>query len=179
MRQLAHGMQPPICAASGRAGGLPRSDGDPSLRGREIASTAMSPLPDRITAFYRTLNVGRTVFEHIDDLYAERVHYSDPLQDVHDRAGIRASFEKMFARYEVSMSDVVTIGDERRAVSTWIMVLRPSIGPTFRVHGAADFIAEDGKVVLQTDYWDLLGTAMACLPWVQPIYKRVVGALHM
>lgn len=139
----------------------------------------MLTLPERIAAFYDAINDGPIVLGQIDGLYAERVHYVDPLQDVHGRAGIRRSFERLFAKYTVIISDVEAIGDERLVMATWVMVLKPKLGPTFRVRGACDFLAENGLIVRQRDYWDLLGTAMASLPWLNPIYKRIVGFLFM
>lgn len=139
----------------------------------------MATLPERITAFYEAINDGPSVLSRVDEIYAPRVHYQDPIQDVHGRDGVRQSFERMFAKYEVQMADVKAIGDDRLAMATWIMILKPKLGPTFRIHGACDFLAEDGLVVRQRDYWDLLGTAMATLPWVDPIYKRIVNALFI
>jgi ketosteroid isomerase-like protein len=139
----------------------------------------MLTLPERIAEFYNAINDGPSVLARIDGLYAERIRYVDPIQEEHGRAGIRRSFERLFAKYTVIISDVEVIGDERLAMATWTMVLKPKLGPAFRVRGACSLLAENGLVVRQRDYWDLLGTAMASLPWLNPIYKRIVHFLFI
>lgn len=139
----------------------------------------MPTLPERIAAFYEAINQGPSVMSLVDGLYAENTRYTDPLQDVSGRDGVKGSFEKMFKKYKVKISDVRAVGGEDLAMATWEMDLTPRIGPTFKIHGASDFAAEGGLVVLQRDYWDLLGTAMATLPWVDDVYKRIVNELFL
>jgi hypothetical protein len=139
----------------------------------------MPTFPERLTAFYEAMNDGTSVLEHVDSIYAPSVKYVDPIQSLGDRAQVRRSFERMFARYRVHVSDITMIGDERRIMGTWIMALEPKLGPTMRIHGAAAFVVEDGLVVRQDDYWDLLGTAMATIPRLEPVYMWIVGKLFI
>jgi ketosteroid isomerase-like protein len=139
----------------------------------------MLTLPERIIEFYNAINDGPSMLSRIDGLYADRVHYVDPIQEARGRAGVRRSFERLFAKYTVIIADVEAVGDERLVMATWTMVLKPKLGPTFRVRGACDLLAENGLIVRQRDYWDLLGTAMASLPWINPIYKRIVNLLFI
>lgn len=125
------------------------------------------------------MNDGLRVMGLIDSIYAPEVHYVDPIQLQHSRAGIRSSFERMFSRYRVRLSDIEMLGDERHVLGTWVMTLQPKIGPTLRVDGAAAFFLEDGLVVRQVDYWDLLGTGMGSLPKLAPVYRWVVGKLFL
>lgn len=139
----------------------------------------MSTAPERLIAFYEAMNEGLSVMGRIDSIYAPGIHYTDPIQTRHGRAGIRSSFERMFTRYRVHISDITMLGDERRVLGTWVMTLQPKIGPTLRINGAAAFVLEDGLVVRQEDYWDLLGAGMASLPVLEPIYRWVVGKLFI
>ena len=139
----------------------------------------MSTAPERLIAFYEAMNDGLSVMGRIDSIYALGIHYIDPIQTLHGRAAIRGSFERMFSRYRVRISDITMLGDERRVLGTWVMTLQPKIGPTLRINGAAAFVLEDGLVVRQDDYWDLLGAGMASLPALEPIYRWVVGKLFL
>ena len=125
------------------------------------------------------MNEGLTVLGRIDSIYAPGIRYVDPIQTRNGRAGIRSSFERMFTRYRVHLSDITMLGDERRVLGTWVMTLQPRIGPTLRIEGAASFFLEDGLVVRQDDYWDLLGAGMATLPSLAPIYRWAVGKLFL
>lgn len=139
----------------------------------------MSTAPERLTAFYEAMNEGLSVMSRIDSIYAPGICYVDPIQTRHGRAGIRSSFERMFTRYRVRLSDITMLGDERRVLGTWVMTLQPKIGPTLPINGAAAFVLEDGLVVRQDDYWDLLGAGVASSPSLQPIYRWVVGKLFL
>src|SRR5512132_3474834 len=97
----------------------------------------MSTAPERLTSFYEAMNDGLSVMGRIDSIYAPGIHYVDPMQTRHARAGLRSSFERMFSRYRVTLSDIKMLGDERHVLGTWVMTLQPKIGPTLRVEGAA------------------------------------------
>lgn len=139
----------------------------------------MSTAPERLIAFYESMNDDLAVMSHIDSIYAVGVHYIDPIQVQHGRAGIRSAFERMFSRYRVQLSDITMLGDERYVLGTWVMTLQPKIGPRLRIDGAAAFFLEDGLVVRQVDYWDLLGTGVGTLPSIAPIYRWLVGKLFL
>ncbi|MFS8065991.1 MAG: nuclear transport factor 2 family protein [Byssovorax sp.] len=139
----------------------------------------MTTAPERLIAFYEAMNEGLSVTGRIDSIYAPGVRYTDPIQAHHGSAAIRGSFERMFARYRVHVSDITMLGDERRVLGTWVMTLQPRIGPTLRINGAAAFVLEDGLVVRHDDYWDLLGTGLAALPALEPIYRWAVGKLFL
>lgn len=125
------------------------------------------------------MNDGLSVMDQIDRIYAPGIRYVDPIQTRNGRAGIRSSFERMFSRYRVRLSDITMLGDERRVLGTWVMTLEPKFGPTLRINGAAAFDLEDGLVVRQDDYWDLLGAGMASLPGLAPIYRWAAGKLFL
>ena len=125
------------------------------------------------------MNDGLAVMDHIDSIYAPGIHYVDPIQTRHGRAGMRSSFERMFTRYSVHLSDITMLGDERYVLGTWVMTLQPKIGPKLRIDGAAAFYLEDGLVVRQVDYWDLISTGLGSLPSLAPIYRWVVGKLFL
>jgi len=139
----------------------------------------MPDLPQRIAAFYRALDIeGRIALEELDSLYAVNVRFIDPMQETHGRAELRHAFDRMFDKYDhVYFPTVNIVGGNDQFMGTWTMVLRQSFGPEFTVRGASSFVAEDGLVVFQQDFWDLLGSAMNSLPALQPIYKRVVKVL--
>ena len=139
----------------------------------------MSTAPERLIAFYESMNDGLDALGRIDSIYAPRVHYIDPIQVHHGRAGIRSAFERMFGRYKVQLSDITMLGDERYVLGTWVMTLQPKIGPRLRIEGAAAFFLEDGLVVRQVDYWDLLGAGLGTLPSIAPIYRWLVGKLFL
>jgi hypothetical protein len=139
----------------------------------------MSTAPERLIAFYEAMNDGLSVMDRIDSIYAPGIRYVDPIQMRQGRAGIRSSFESMFSRYRVHISDITMLGDERRVLGTWVMTLQPKVGPALRIDGAAAFVLEDGLVVRQDDYWDLIGAGMASLPALVPIYRWVVGKLFL
>jgi hypothetical protein len=139
----------------------------------------MSTAPERLIAFYESMNDDLAVMERIDSIYAPGVHYVDPIQVQRGRAGIRSAFERMFARYKVQLSDITMLGDERYVLGTWVMTLQPKIGPRLRIDRAAAFFLEDGLVVRQIDYWDLLGAGVGTLPSIAPIYRWLVGKLFL
>lgn len=138
-------------------------------------------LREKMTAFYQALHrEGPAALARMPEVYAADLRFTDPIQHHEGRPGVRAVFERLYAKYQhVAFPTITIVGDEEHFMGTWTMVLTPRLGPAVTVHGASDFHARDGLVYAQTDYYDVLGAALRAVPVVgprhlNPLYQWVV-----
>jgi len=135
-------------------------------------------LPERIAAFYESLNQGPRALSGLDELFVPEVHYISPVEEVHRLADIRDGYEKLFKDYpEIRFVDIQMMGDEHTVMGIWTMIMPPRIGPTVTIRVASRFLGRDGKVYDFRDYWDQWGSLMDAIPVVGSLYKRAMSAI--
>lgn len=137
------------------------------------------PLVTRFADFYRALDCeGRGALRRLPELYDPAVTFADPIQRAAGIDELHALFLRLYAQYErVHFPSIDFVGDGDRFMATWTMILRPRIGPPFTVRGASDFVARDGLVVQQIEYWDLLTSVAEIFPGARTMYAFIARHL--
>jgi len=121
---------------------------------------------------------GAAAVERIPALYADDIVFHDPIQSVTGLDAFMETNRRMMARakaLEVEVGDVVENGDQ--IFMSWKMRYVPKMGPPIAIDGATHCRVRNGKIVYHRDYWDLLGSVLAGVPVVAPIYKMLVKKL--
>ena len=142
-----------------------------------MATTAIATdaLPARLKAFYERVNVERdAALDELAGLYADNVHFVNP---VVDQRGLQAFFgvwKKAFRMYKVfEFTNIVVTGTDEVFSLTYSMNIRFAIGPTFVTDMMTDCRGRDGKVFYCRDYFDPLGTLVGPVAPLRWLYRFV------
>lgn len=98
-------------------------------------------------------------------LYADDVHFEDPMQSIDGMAAFRRTITHLVMRARELRFDVApAVGTDDECFFTWTMTLAMKVGPRTRVDGVTHLKGRDGKVASQRDYWDLGELAASAVP---------------
>lgn len=112
---------------------------------------------DALVAFFESLSPEQV--SRLGDLYAERVYFKDPFNEVHTLAQVQAIFNHMYLALGRPRFVVTTqLDDDKQCFLTWNFEFyfrsRPAAGlQTIRGSSHIRF-NDDGLVVYHRDYWD-------------------------
>jgi len=136
-------------------------------------------LPLRIKDFYERVSVERgPALVDLPQLYADSVHFINPVADERGLAGFRGAWELALRKYKIfRFHDIEAIGTDEQFTLVYSMSIGFGFGPTFTTHMVTVCRATDGKVVYLRDYFDPLGTLMQPLGPFNWIYRKVFGVL--
>jgi ketosteroid isomerase-like protein len=140
-----------------------------------------SPSPAQaLRQIFDSFDRGNTerAFALMDDLYAEDLHFQDPIQTTDGKAAFMAMNRRFFGQGQsmrVQVHSVVAEGDE--VFVAYTLHYKARFGPALVLEAASHCRARDGKVVHHRDYWDLLGSVMGSLPAIGPVYRALVRHL--
>jgi limonene-1,2-epoxide hydrolase len=116
--------------------------------------------------------------EDAAELFAETLHFQDPLQQL---AG-RDKFIKMNRRlFERSRKlEFIVLGlceDDEQVYCSWQMILQPKFGPQLTIEGATHAKHDGRQIHEHRDYWDLLSSFVQTMPMASMVYKMLVSKL--
>ena len=136
-------------------------------------------LPQRIKDFYERVSAERgAALVELSELYAEQVHFINPVVDQHGLAAFREAWDQALKKYKVfRFHDIEVIGTDEQFSLTYSMTISFGFGPSFTTDMATSCRARDGKVVYLRDYFDPLGALMQPLGPLSWCYKKVFGLL--
>ncbi len=139
----------------------------------------MSTLTERVNTLLSEFHVNPTgTIQAFDTIYAPDMRFIDPLQEISGRDKFRHMNERLAQKMAyIRFDDVKVTGEEPFFMARWTMVMRGKRGPEAIIPGASEFRTENGLIVFQHDYWDILGSFMSALPAIQPLYKRLISRL--
>ena len=139
----------------------------------------MPTLPERLLTLFATyhLRPEKTVDE-MAPLYAERVRFVDPFQDIHGREGFLRMNRNLAKRLkQMRFDDLELIGGEPHFILTWTATIQAKVGPSVVAPGVSEFRTEDGLIVLHRDHWDVLSSFTSSVPGVGVLYKKITERL--
>jgi hypothetical protein len=136
-------------------------------------------LPNRIKEFYERVSLERdAALSDLPDLYADHVHFINPVVDQHGLLAFREAWETGLRKYKVfRFHDIEVLGTDEQFTLTYSMTISFGFGPSFKTDMATACRAKDGKVVRCRDYFDPLGSLVQPLGPVNWLYRRVFGVL--
>jgi len=136
-------------------------------------------LPLRIKAFYERVSVERAAaLGELPDLYAEQVHFINPVVDQVGLAEFRGAWDKALRKYRTFLfHDIDVVGTDERFTLTYSMTIGFAVGPSFTTDMATSCHASGGKVVFCRDYFDPLGALVQPLGPLHWCYRKVFGVL--
>jgi hypothetical protein len=114
----------------------------------------------------------------LHDLYAEDMIFEDPIQKIeglHSFEELNRRLVKRSKAIRFEVSDAVGHGEN--IFITWKMLFEPRWGPRLTVDGVTHAKLKGEKNVHQRDYWDLLGSVIHSFPWMEPLYRKLIGRL--
>ena len=123
-------------------------------------------LRDRLRELFEKVGPGREdVLDELRPLYADDVHFQDPMQSIDGRDAFLATNRRLLSRARaLSFTIAPPVGTDEEFFLTWTMRFAPLVGPTFEVEGVSHLRARDGAIVLHRDYWDMAGLLASGVP---------------
>jgi hypothetical protein len=131
-----------------------------------------------MSAFGRISGDDLSFVEGLRPLYADHVHFEDPIQKVdgfEEFVGVNVRLAKR-AR-ELSFSVQRVVGEDEEFFVTWHMHFRPKLGPAFELDGISHLRSEGGKIHFHRDYWDIAALFASALPGGQRILRTLLKPL--
>ena len=124
---------------------------------------SQDPRLQRLIDFYEQLQPAH--LDKLDRIYSDDVRFKDPFNDVSGLPAVRHIFSHMFATVQAPRFVVQhAVSDAGQGFLTWDFHFS-SKGSTFEVHGATRVtFADDGRVALHRDYWDVAEELYEKLP---------------
>ncbi|MGZ3688114.1 MAG: nuclear transport factor 2 family protein [Bdellovibrionota bacterium] len=137
----------------------------PAPKLREVSEL---PKPPSLARLVRGLNADN--LERLDEFYAEKVDFEDPLVKLADRNAIKKYTALLFRFGEDVKFDVQSeSGDRRQKSVTWILSFKPRTKwlrrATIEIPGMSHFRFENGRAVYHRDYFDVAGSVLRNIPW--------------
>ena len=136
-------------------------------------------LPNRIKEFYERVSLERgAALVDLPALYADQVHFINPVVDQHGIVAFREAWDTALRKYKVfKFHDIEVIGSDEQFSLTYSMTISFGFGPSFTTDMATWCRASDGKVVFLRDYFDPLGSLVQPLGPMNWWYRKVFGVL--
>lgn len=111
--------------------------------------------------------------EKLDALYAETMTFTDPLQTISGRTAFIAMNRRLINRFRKLRIQVLDTAESERGIFLlWRMEAATRFGANLTIEGITHCRVENGLIVDQRDYWDLLGSALASIPVAGSVYRR-------
>lgn len=113
--------------------------------------------------------------------YADEIHFVDPVQEIHGIEEFRAMVERLAGRTNEAHMKVLRVSmNEHVAFVEWVLTINFRNTKRVPMYGLSRIILNDeGKIVEQHDLYDLWGTILTNIPFLDKLYrffmKRVFG----
>ena len=145
-------------------------------------SFAIQNLQQIIDLWTRTYNeAGKPDWSHLLPYYADDIHFTDSVQEIHGITQFRAMVERLTRRSgELHMDILNAVMEGNTVFIEWEMTILFRKTRSSVVHGASRLnLNEHGKIAEQRDYYDLWGDIFDNIPIFGKLYrgfmKRVFG----
>jgi len=115
----------------------------------------------------------------VDDLYAETLHFRDPISELHTRNEVKKHLSSQYKNViSCQFEEKSNVHSGHQTTIEWKMTLRHkylNLGKPIELRGAS-VLTEDASSKLithQHDYFDLSAFALKSIPGVQTLYKTL------
>ncbi|MBK7154473.1 MAG: FAD-binding protein [Sandaracinaceae bacterium] len=134
-------------------------------------------LPERMQAFYEQLNVDHeAALRQLPELYTQDVQFVSPIEERDGIHAFQGSWEAAFKTYKAfTFTDFKCIGDDESFALFYTMTIEIAVGNPMPTPTATLFIAREGKVYYQYDYWDTVGGLSQIYPPLHTAYEWAVA----
>lgn len=111
----------------------------------------------------------------IGTLFADAIHYVDPVHEIRGREQVIAMLTKYLPRVSNDRFEFELIQDtEPSIVWRWTIALKVRFSPyEFMIHGLVHARAENGKIVYQREYYDPM-ESIGVIPMVGKVYQGIL-----
>lgn len=137
---------------------------------------------EKVDWSFNTMN--RTnVSDVVDTFYHEDIEFSDPVEKIKGRQGIKDYYNNMYKNVKeikFAFSEFVSQGDT--VVGVWVMTLKTDSlngGEPFSVDGTSVIRFKDGKAVYHRDYFDMGAFIYEKIPVVGWMVRKVKNKLKL
>lgn len=139
----------------------------------------MPSLPERMQAFYERLSrEGASALAELPELYTDDVQFVSPIEERDGIHAFRESWAKAFQTYKLfTFTDFKRIGDDGSFALFYTMTIDIGVGNPMPTPTATLFVAREGKVYYQYDYWDTVGGLVQIYPPLHTAYQWAVALL--
>ncbi len=123
------------------------------------------------------------VSQVVDDFYHEDIEFSDPVETIKGREGIKKYYGNMYKNVKeikFDFSETITQGDT--VVGVWVMTLKTDAlngGEAFQVDGNSVIRFRDGKVIYHRDYFDMGAFIYERIPVVGWMVRKMKSKLKL
>jgi ketosteroid isomerase-like protein len=137
---------------------------------------------EKVTWSFNALNK-HTVSEVVDEFYAENIEFSDPVEKITGREGIKKYYTNMYQNVKeirFNFSEMVSQGDT--VVGVWVMTLKTdslNAGEPFQVEGNSVIRFKDGKAIYHRDYFDMGAFIYEKIPVLGWMVRKVKSKLQL
>lgn len=139
----------------------------------------MPSLSDRLLTLFATFHIRREkALVDIAPIYADDVHFIDPLHDVRGKQAFLAVNRALLRHFEeVRFDELEVVGSDPHFMLSWVCNMRPKHGPAITARGVTQIRSQNGLVVEHVDHWDLLSAMAGVVPGAGVLYKRITARL--
>ncbi len=137
---------------------------------------------EKVSWSFNALNKNN-VSEVVDEFYHEDIEFSDPVEKIKGRDGIKKYYSDMYRNVKdikFNFSEMVSQGDT--VVGIWVMTLRTDSlndGEPFQVEGNSVIRFKDGKAVYHRDYFDMGAMIYEKIPVVGWMVRKIKSKLQL
>ncbi len=137
---------------------------------------------EKVSWSFNALNKN-TVSEVVDQFYHEEIEFSDPVEKIKGRDGIKKYYSNMYKNVKeikFDFSEMVSQGDT--VVGVWVMTLKTDSlndGEPYQVEGNSVIRFKDGKAVYHRDYFDMGAFIYEKIPVVGWMVRKVKSKLKL
>lgn len=137
----------------------------------------MTSLPERMQAFYERLNSEKDgALSELPSLYHDDIQFVSPIEERDGIHAFRESWAKAFQTYKLfTFTDFKRLGDDGSFALFYTMTIDVGVGNPMPTKTATLFLARDGKVYYQYDYWDTVGGLAMIYPPLNTAYQWAVA----
>ena len=118
------------------------------------------------------------VFDELFAFYHPKMTFKDPTQALDGLDAFASMNLKALEKsdeYRMEVHDHSQSGEVIQV--TWTLDYRPKKGPLLTFEGATVLRLEDGLIISQRDYWDLLSSVMNAIPIAGTLYRTLIAKL--
>jgi hypothetical protein len=116
--------------------------------------------------------------DELPELYTEDIQFVSPIEERDGIESFKDSWAKAFKTYQAfTFHDFKCIGDENAFALFYTMTIYIGVGDPMPTPTATLFVAREGKVYYQYDYWDTVGGLAEIYPPLRTAYQWAVALL--
>ena len=117
---------------------------------------------------------GKPDWSHILPYYDDNIYFKDTIQEIFGMVEFKAMTERLTERsQDLQMKIVEAVQQENIIFIEWEMTISYKKYPSSVLYGASKLtLSDEGKIIIQRDYYDLWGDIFDNIPWFGKRYRN-------